>query len=660
MKFRLAKPLIISLLILYSGVSNHVLSAAENVAPAAANPHRLTGNLAIKISGVKDDLAANIKSNLSAFGYIGERIISHRRMLTLRNNASLEIQRVLQPFGYYHPRLTIDTSTTDSGWLWKLKVDKGAAVIINEVELQIGGDGSELEDFKQWQLDWPLAEGNQLIHSSYENGKQSFGILAESLGFLDHKTITHEVHVNAKSNQATIKLHFETGPQFVFGDISFESEALQPKVLNRFKLANSGDPYTAERMDAMRKLLANSLYFKQLNIETLVDRESTPPRVNISAKPELRERDSYKATLGYGTDKGARVVLGWERHLLSSRGGRLLTGLGMQQQYSEVTFRTDYKLPISPDPGQFFIATGQYLFQNDDFSFINDNTGQSIFPAIDGPRQSLWLRAGKLSEFYPSGSSQPLSQTLFLGFLSENFDALGSSHSKAGDLIELNPELENFLDTNQTSLTLGAEWNWLSMKGSGYTNRGMHVRARALVASENAGSDISFEQIYIGNHFSILFGERLKLTLRGELGYTNAPVEELLVSDDSGEVQLSMTQLPYQFRFKAGGTYSVRGYGFESLSNNENGSNNLIAASTELEYLVGDDWSVAAFADIGNAFNNFSDIQLKAGVGIGFRYYTVVGPVRLDFAYPLDDFDNSLRIHFSLGVPILNIGKLLP
>ncbi len=158
----------------------------------------------------------------------------------------------------------------------------------------------------------------------------------------------------------------------------------------------------------------------------------------------------------------------------------------------------------------------------------------------------------------------------------------------------------------------------------------------------------------------MLFGDRLKLTVRGELGYTNAPVDELLVGDDSGEVQLSMTQLPNQFRFKAGGTYSVRGYGFEALSNNENGSNNLITASTELEYLVGDDWSVAAFADIGNAFNDFSDIQLKAGVGIGFRYYTVVGPVRLDFAYPLDDFDNSLRIHFSLGVPILNIGRVLP
>jgi translocation and assembly module TamA len=181
-----------------------------------------------------------------------------------------------------------------------------------------------------------------------------------------------------------------------------------------------------------------------------------------------------------------------------------------------------------------------------------------------------------------------------------------------------------------------------------------------LLANESLASDVSFEQAYIGTHFSMMFGERLKLTVRGELGYTNAPVDELLVSDGTEEVKLSMTRLPNQFRFKAGGTYSVRGYGFESLSNNENGSNHLITASTELEYRVGDDWSIAAFADIGNAFNDYSDIQLKSGVGIGFRYYTMVGPVRLDFAYPLDDFDNSMRIHFSLGVSILNIGKVLP
>jgi translocation and assembly module TamA len=181
-----------------------------------------------------------------------------------------------------------------------------------------------------------------------------------------------------------------------------------------------------------------------------------------------------------------------------------------------------------------------------------------------------------------------------------------------------------------------------------------------LLANDSFGSDISFAQAYLGTHFSMLFGSRLKLTIRGELGYTDAPVDQLTVVDGNTSLKLSMTQLPSQFRFNAGGTYSVRGYGYESLSNNENGSNHIITASAELEYRVGKDWSVDVFADTGNAFNDFANPHLKSGIGVGLRYYTVVGPVRLDFAYPLDDFDNSLRIHFSLGVPLLNLGKILP
>lgn len=659
-KYLLTKTLLCSVLISCLGLPGLALPAPADTAPGSTAEHRLTGDLKIEISDVTGELAANIQANLSAFGYTDERIISKRRMRSLRDDSIKELQTLLQPFGYYHPQAQVKVSTTDSGWLWKMEVEKGPEVLISELDLQVSGEGSELEEFLQWQQDWPLPVGSRLVHSAYEQAKQSFGLQAELLGFFDYQSITHEILVDAKTNQAVIRLHFETGPQFVFGALSIESDALQQEVLDRFYLVDSGEPYTAEQMEAMREVIASSLYFKHLNIETEIDRESTPPQVNVSSKPELRERDRYKATVGFGSDKGARMLLAWERRLLSSRGDRLLTGLGLQQQDSEITFRTDYKLPISTRPGRFFIATGQYLYQNDDFSFIDDSTGQAIFPAVDGPRNSIWLRAGRLSEYWPQGSSQPLSQTLFLGFLDEQFNALHSTNTAADDLIDENPDLKEFLETSQTSLVLGAEWDWLQMKGAGYATRGIHSRARALLANESLGSDVSFEQIYIGSHFSMMFGQRLKLTVRGELGYSNAPVDELLISDGTDTVNLSMTRLPDQFRFKAGGTYSVRGYGFEALSNNQNGSNHLITASTELEYLVGDDWSISAFADIGNAFNDYSDIQLKAGVGIGFRYYTIVGPVRLDLAYPLDDFDNSLRIHFSLGVPILNIGKVLP
>jgi len=97
-------------------------------------------------------------------------------------------------------------------------------------------------------------------------------------------------------------------------------------------------------------------------------------------------------------------------------------------------------------------------------------------------------------------------------------------------------------------------------------------------------------------------GSSWKILLRGEVGYSDADVSNLQLDLTDRTVQLSVTDLPNLYRFKAGGSRSVRGYGFEDLSNNAIGSNNIITASAEVEWNFRPDWSMAAFFDIGNAF----------------------------------------------------------
>jgi translocation and assembly module TamA len=58
---------------------------------------------------------------------------------------------------------------------------------------------------------------------------------------------------------------------------------------------------------------------------------------------------------------------------------------------------------------------------------------------------------------------------------------------------------------------------------------------------------------------------------------------------------------------------------------------------------------VALFFDAGNAFNDFDDMDLQQGAGLGIRRYTPVGPVRLDLARQLGVDDPSYRIHLSIG-----------
>ena len=98
---------------------------------------------------------------------------------------------------------------------------------------------------------------------------------------------------------------------------------------------------------------------------------------------------------------------------------------------------------------------------------------------------------------------------------------------------------------------------------------------------------------------------------------------------------------------------SVRGYGFEQLSNNDVGSNHIVTASVEAEYRVLRSWSVAAFADIGNAFNDGKDPDLKRGAGAGIRWYSIVGEVRVDIAQALDFEGRPWRLHVTIGTPLL-------
>jgi len=111
--------------------------------------------------------------------------------------------------------------------------------------------------------------------------------------------------------------------------------------------------------------------------------------------------------------------------------------------------------------------------------------------------------------------------------------------------------------------------------------------------------------------------------------------------------------IPSSLRFFAGGDQSVRGYEYESLAPSDAdgdlaGGANLVVASLEYEHPVAEDWGVAVFADAGNAFDSF-DEGLKTGVGFGVRWYTPVGPLKLDLGIPQDDADDEFRIHFSFG-----------
>jgi translocation and assembly module TamA len=78
------------------------------------------------------------------------------------------------------------------------------------------------------------------------------------------------------------------------------------------------------------------------------------------------------------------------------------------------------------------------------------------------------------------------------------------------------------------------------------------------------------------------------------------------------------------------------------------GGKHLMVGSIEIDHLLTDKWGVAAFVDSGNAFDR-TPVNPKTGIGLGIRWRSPVGPIRIDFAYALNKDNSPFRIHFSMG-----------
>jgi translocation and assembly module TamA len=276
------------------------------------------------------------------------------------------------------------------------------------------------------------------------------------------------------------------------------------------------------------------------------------------------------------------------------------------------------------------------------------------FDIARGSINDYFLRLGKTKVRNMRGGYEQLLETVFIQYLNESRDFSFTSNAdiESQPLVRPDP-YRKLLKDKSNSLLIGLDWDWPEIRGSGFHTVGHHERAWAFTSNEAWGSDDNFTQIFVSSRWNLLAGERWKFLLRAEAGYSDAKTTDVKVPTDEGELNISVSDLPYLYRFKAGGSRSVRGYAFEQLDDNGLGSNNVLTASAEVEFRFHDDWSVAAFFDIGNAFNDWSKPDLKRGTGLGLRWYSLIGALRIDVAQGWDLEGNPWRVHLTIGTPLL-------
>lgn len=607
------------------------------------------------VSGISEPLLGNVQDHLNRFGIAGSAQVSAGRYDALAEDAKERVRSALKPYGYYKPEITTSLQPVGSdSWRLRIQVDAGPPLRVSKATIRIEGDGKENDELREWRREWPLPEGAIVNQVRWQERKKAALSIAESQGFLKARFRTERIAIDLAKNTAALTLVLDSGPQVLFGDVIYEQNILQPWVLQSVPRFEPGMPYNAELLEQFRLDLWRTGYFSDIEVREERHLDRSPPVVDLRAVLESDRRDTYQGTLGFGTDTGIRLQGLWSRHRLSSRGDRVDIGSGYREIDDEFSLRTDYRVPRRSARRQFWVAGTTLRAENQDLEFKRDLADKSFIKLANGNVRNLNARAGRLHVRDRKDGFQQVLETVYAEFVRETFDYRPGADAQP-EIVALSsdPRFSGLFQNTINTIALGIEWDWPAIRGSGFETEGHRERAWIFTATDAWGSERDFSQIYLSSRRSYIYGEHWKLLLRAEVGYSDADVREIDSSVDGVPFSLSVTQLPDTYRFKAGGSSSVRGYGFEELSNNDIGSNNIVTASAEFERRVVGNWSVAAFADIGNAFNDWDDARLQKGVGFGIRWYTIAGAVRVDFARALDIEGKPWRIHFNIGSPLL-------
>jgi outer membrane protein assembly factor BamA len=199
-------------------------------------------------------------------------------------------------------------------------------------------------------------------------------------------------------------------------------------------------------------------------------------------------------------------------------------------------------------------------------------------------------------------------------------------------------------------------------------DRGTFLSADNDLAARSMGSEVGFMKTYLqaAAFRRLPHDRRMVVRLRGIVGLAQGferPVEQV---DPSGEPVL-IDDLPASERFFAGGDTTVRGFSLDRLGTEQTitetgfprGGNGVIVLNGELLVNIWRALDVVGFLDGGNVFprvQNMDVTDLRAAAGIGVRYRSPVGPVRIDVGFNLDprelvpgSLERRTVLHVSLG-----------
>jgi translocation and assembly module TamA len=581
----------------------------------------------VEIVGLDEAMTQNVRLSLSLVDAIGKDV-SGRRMAYLVREAEDETREALAPFGYYSP--VVDVQRDRDGGIVTITVQPGEPVRVRDFKVQIDGEAGG-DRYMREELDaFAPKAGDVFDSSTYDASKARIGRRLAERGYFDAALAAHRVEVTRADHAADIDLRWTSGDRFDMGHVTFvqaPTQPIDPRLFDKLVYWDEGSYYHQGKLDRLRTALAELDYFSGIDIEAKPEDAGADKRVPVTVTLTPARRSIYTYGLSYGTESGAGARLGLERRYLNSRGHKALAQVDWAQKRKTLTLQ--YRVPAFAWLDGWYTASLQFADEQTDYI----DTRRAEFVAS---------RSGQVNRLLTANASlHVLRERWAYALLPEaGGDGAGGDDGDAGG------SAATPVDYRYASFVFPAlRAEYVDVDDRVFPRRGSAVSLEVRGGLEGAGSDADFSQVHATANWFRGLGADARLLLRGEVGqtFTNALVD-----------------MPPSLRFYAGGARSIRGYGEREVSPRVEtthgvfsvGAKNVVTASVEYErYFGGGPWGAAVFVDSGSAFDGRLP-DWRTGVGVGARWRSPVGPVRVDIARGLDHPDAGFQVSLSIGAPL--------
>ncbi|QWA10251.1 outer membrane protein assembly factor [Sodalis ligni] len=565
----------------------------------AATPGSNAANVRLQVDGLKGELQRNVRVRLSTIG--ADEITADARFQARVDSA---IREGLRALGYYEPKIDFTFRPAVKGGRPVLvaAVSPGPPVKIAAATIILRGDARRDASYQRLVQRSRPAVGTVLNHGDYTAFIDGMTGLAVRNGYFDAEFLKRQLAVSPARREAFWNVDFDSGQRYRFGEIRFHGSQIRTDYLQNIPSIHPGDEYSATALAELNRQLSATNWFNSVVVSPDLVAGKKSKVLPLDAVVTPRSRNIIETGAGFASDIGPRVRTTWNRPWLNSMGHSFQTGLSLSAPEQALDF--SYKIPVQRSPlEQYYLL--QSGFKRED---LNDTKSDSTT-----------LNVARFWDF-----------------------STGWQRS-----VNLRWSLDHFTQANVTDTTMliypGFTINRTRQRGGAMPTWGDSQRYSLDVSDTAWGSDIDFFILQAQNVWVRTLEEKHRFVARYNLGWIETN---------------NFERVPPSLRFFAGGDRSIRGYRFRSISPRDAdgkliGASQTATGSLEYQYNVTGRWWGAAFIDSGQAVNDIRHTNLKTGAGIGVRWQSPVGPIKLDIATPVGDPDNhSVQFYIGLGTEL--------